>query len=191
MFVGKALLVLGAGLFVAGCATSPRSVPVDEIDPQEKIAVRAASAREAGGFVTIGEASALTLPVAQDRALREARAALADIVSARLEKLKNDYVESAGIADAEPVQAWFAGANGYLRDLILGGARPVLEKSAMEDERWTVWVLLVEDPGVLVQALELRGIAERQLFGLLRASQAYRALLVEAERFAEYRTAQN
>jgi len=192
MHIVKALFVLGLGAFVAGCATAPQVVPEEEQkDPQLLLEERAEAAREAGGFVALRHASSLTLPAAQDRALRRAREELAEVVAARVETLQGAYLERADIADPEPVQEWFTGVEQYLRDLIVGGARPVAEKQLTDDGLSTVWVMVVEDPGSIVQAMEIRGAADRRLFELVRASRAYRELLAEAETFAEYRVSQD
>lgn len=188
MRVIKALLVFGVGALVAGCASTPQTAPVvEDKPPQEVVAAKAAAVLEARGFAAIGEASSLTLPAAQDRALRRARAALADMVASRVQDLQADYLESTSVADPEQVQAWFAGVERYVRDLILGGARPTMEEFRMDEGLATVWILLQEDPGIIVQALEIRGTANRQLFELVRGSRGYRALLAEAEQYAAFR----
>ncbi len=183
-----AMQILGLGALIAGCATVPRSAEVaEEKAPQQLVEERAQAVRDAKGFVAIGQASSLAMPAAQDRALRRARGELADMVSARVEALKDSYLGQTEITDPATVQTWFAGVDRYLRDLIVGGAHPVLEKHQTDEGLSTVWLMLVEDPGVIVQALEIRGAGNRQLFELVRASQAYRALLAEAETFSAYR----
>ncbi len=183
-----AVLILGLGALVTGCATAPRKAEVaEEQSPHELVEERAQAARDAKGFVAIGQASSLAMPAAQDRALRRAREELADKASARVEALQSAYLRNAEIADPAPVEAWFAGVTRYLQDLIVGGARPVVEKHQTDEGLSTVWVMVVEDPGAIVQALEIRGAGNRQLFELIRASQAYRELLAEAEAFSTYR----
>jgi len=180
---------LGAGLLLAGCATTSRQVEVVEVSPQEAIERQAAAAQETGGIVAVGMGSSLTQPLAQDKAIRRGRQELAGLVQARVAQIQTQYLEEAGVADAEPVEAWFAEVSRYLQDLIIGGARPLTEKSQVDDGLATVWVLLVEDPGTIVQAMEIHGVAQRQLYELVKGSSAYRALLAEVERFGTYREA--
>jgi len=121
--------------------------------------------------------------------VRRARLDLSEIVVARVNQLQAEYLEMAG-ADRQAAEAWFTGVSRYLRDSVLLGARSVVEKSQMDADLATVWVLMVEDPAVIVQAMEIRGAADRQLYALVRSSPAYRALLAEAERFHAYRVSQ-
>ncbi len=185
MQYGRVLLV--AGVLLAGCATTPKTVEVLEVSPQEAVDRQAEVAQQAGGFVAVGMGSSLTLPLAQDKAIRRARQALADAVQERVAKLQAQYLDTAGASDPEFIEDWFAGVSRYLRDLIVGGARPVVEKSQIDEGLSTVWVLMVEDPGTIVQAMEMHGVSNRQLYELVRGSAAYRALLADAERFGSYR----
>lgn len=194
MRVLQILFVLGFGIWITGCATIPTEERVDEdqaVDPDTLLAERADAVREAGGFVAVQEASSLTMPTAQDRALRRAREELAESVVARVEALQDAYLEGADPSDPEPVVHWFAEVQRYLQELIAGGARPAVEKQVAEEGLSTVWILVLENPGAIVQAMEIRAAADRQLFELVRSSRAYRELLAEAESFAAYRDVQD
>lgn len=185
------LFGLGFAIVFSGCATAPRQrIEVVEVSPQETVEAQAAAVGEGGGFSVIGEGSSLTLPMAQDKAIRRARLALSESVVARVEKVRSDFVASAELTDSTAVDTWFEGVSAYLRELILGGARPAVEQSEQNDGLFTVWVMMMEDPATIVQAMEMRGVSDRQTYELIRASQAYRALLAEAERFAAFKNSQ-
>jgi hypothetical protein len=184
------LLTVCAGLLLAGCATVPAPKEAIVLSPEETVAIHAEAAREAKGVVAVGQGSSLTLPMAQDKTLRRVRQDAADALDARVAQLQVNFLASAGIADVEPVVAWFEGVSTYLRGL-LPGVPPALETTQIDDGLVTHRVLLVVDPGMIVQALEVRGVANRQLYELIRASQAYRTLLAEAETFGQYRVAQD
>jgi hypothetical protein len=184
----RKMVVLFAGLLFAGCATVPPPKEVAELPPEEVVSRQADTAREAKGIVALAQATSLTLPMAQDKAIRRVRTDLGNALVARVEKLQADFVATAGIADVGPVAEWFGGVSRYLRDLT-PGVRPVFENTQVDGDLFTYRVLLVADPGVIAQALEVRGASNRQLFELLRASQAYRELLAEIEVFGQYRVA--
>jgi hypothetical protein len=182
-------LMLGLGALLAGCASVRPAVPVEQ-SPQAFVEEQALGVRDAQGFAVIGMGSSVILPSAYEKALRRGRFELAEIVLARLALLQEEFLKTAGLVDDAPVDALFSGIQAYLQDMIQGGALPVLERTQEEDGLATVWMLLTEDPGVILQALEVRGAADRQLLELIRASQAYRALLLESEQYGAYRLSQ-
>jgi hypothetical protein len=176
------------GLLFAGCASVPPPKEVVVLSPEEVVATRALAAREAQGIVVVAKGTSLTLPMAQDKAIRRARVDLAEALASRAEKLQADFVAAVGIADTASVAEWFTGVSRHLRELS-PGIRPALEQTQSDEDLYTHWVLIIADPGIIVQALEVRSAANRQLFELVRASQAYRELLAQSEVFGQYRIA--
>jgi hypothetical protein len=185
--------VLGGvlGLLLVGCAVTPRrTIQIVEVAPEEAVLTQAALISEAGGFSVVGEGASLTLPMAQDKAIRRARLALSEAVLARVQQVKADFIAATDSTETTAVDTWFSGVSDYLRELIVGGTQPVVEQSEQKDGLVTVWVVMTEDPATIVQAMEMRGVTDRQTYELIRASEAYRSLLAEAEQFATYKASQ-
>ncbi len=193
MRIAAIYVTLGMGLFWAGCATTPPRIPDegDDADPQTLLEEHVEAARDAQGLVAMGQASSISLPAAEDRALQRARADLADTVNERVQALQDAFLEEANIENPEPVESLTAAVDRYLRALIMGGTQPVLVKHETDDGLSTAWLMVVEDPGAIVQAFEIHKASDRQTYELVRASRAFRALLAEAETFAAYRVSQD
>ncbi len=180
-------LVLGwVFVAMAGCASLEPGVVSERKAPAEDMEAREEAMRSAGGIVTLAMGSSQTMSMAENKARRRGRAGLSERVTERVMNLQEAFLAEADVADPAPVRAWFEGVSNYLRGLVETGSVPALERRQDVEGLATVWMLMVEHPQTILDALNVRAPADRQLYELIRASQAYRALEEEAGTFKAY-----
>lgn len=180
------LLMVGLCLIIVGCVGVRPVAQTPAEEPGVDVETRKQALQEAGAIVVTAESASLTQPMAENKALRRGREALAEAVEQRVEAVRAAFVEEADVSDPVAVRAWFEDVSRYLTALTWAGSKPALHRQEEQEGLFTVWLLMLESPESLLEAMQLRAANDRQLFALLQSSQAYQALEEEAERLKAY-----
>ena len=174
------------GLAFVGCRSSKTVWSKDT--PFGKMQKRATEVIEAGGLAGVGVDVSQSPQTAMDKAKLSARLELAQIIETKVELLRKDFVEEIGEAKTDEYNALFSSTAKAVASQILHGTVPVDIQYRTKDGRTEAWVLVVQTPEILENALANQASAQRAMYTRFRASEAFKELQKEIAAFEKYKS---
>ncbi len=180
-------------VFLASCGGSADATKADLDDGYEEIAdpfsdlqEMANKTVEGGGVAAVGTGTSTRMDLAKDKARTDGQAKLAETFDAKVQNLKERFLEEIGSDERSEVNEAFTSVTKVLSSQVLRGA--IMTKSKFIKDKstgkLTAGVVMSIDPKMLDQSIldEMRS-SKPKLYERYRASEAYKRLKDEMEKY--------
>lgn len=184
------LLLITLGLCIVGCSTHTGTEIQDTpFHPMQK---EVAKIGQEGGLAAIGLGQSSDMQVALEKAKVEARKNLAQAITVKVENLQKKFIEEAGdVGKKAQINQAFSSATKVVTSRELMGSMP--KKQAITEDKglYTSYVLMVVNPKVVADALEEQMAAQKAVYARFRASEGFKELGQEVERYEAFKKEMN
>jgi hypothetical protein len=141
-------------------------------------------------FYAINTQVSPDMQLAINKATADARAEIARQVEVKVNGLQKKFMEETGLGDNAQLLSMFTEANKLVVSTALTGSRVAKQKTAREGNGWRAHVLVEFPIGAASQALQQQLKNREELYTRFRASQAYKELDDEVQKFEEWKQKQ-
>jgi hypothetical protein len=131
------------------------------------------------------------MQLAINKATADARAEIARQVEVKVNGLQKRFMEETGAGDNAQLLSMFTEATKTVVSVALTGSRVAKQKTQKEGNGWRAYVLVEYPVGALNQALQQQIKNREELYTRFRASQAYKELDDEVQKYEEWKKQQN
>jgi hypothetical protein len=156
-------------------------------DPFEELNQMVESIIDGGGVAALGEASSRERSMAKSAAEVDARGKLAQIFNAKVQRVQRKFEEEVGDAEESEINRAFSNVTKILTSQELTGSRNKKTLYTMEQKNgktvYQAGVVMAIEPKVVNQAIMNEMKENKQLYDRFRASQAYKDLEAEMEKY--------
>lgn len=188
-----AVCVVLAAFFFAACGGSSQQVKAElpdqfeeMSDPFQDLQDIANNIIQGGGVAALGTGTSSRMDLAKDKARTDGQAKLAETYDAKVQNLKERFLEEIGSDEKSEINEAFTSVTKVLSSTVLKGA--IMQKSKFIKDKTTgkltAGVVMAIDPNTLDQSLldELQN-SKPKLYERYRASEAYKRLKDEMEKY--------
>lgn len=185
-----AVLALGITLGINGCRTHTGKVIKDT--PFHDMQKDVAKIGEKGGLAAIGIGQSSDMQISLEKAKVMARKNLAQAITLKVESLEKQFVEEAGdVGNKAEINQMFSSATKIITSRELMGSMPKKQVMTEGDGIITTYVLMVVNPKIVADALEKQMAAEKALYARYRASEGFKELSNEIQRYEDFKKDMN
>jgi SAM-dependent MidA family methyltransferase len=185
-----AAAAIGLTLGISGCKTHTGKVIKNTpfTDMQKSVA----KIGEKGGLAAIGTGQSSDMQIAREKAMMEARKNLAQTITVKVENLQKKFIEEAGdVGKGAEINQLFSSSTKIITSRELMGSMPKQQVMTEEKGLFTAYVLMVVNPKVVADALENQLAAQKAIYARYRASEGFKELGNEVERYEAFQKEMN
>ena len=191
LIISMALLALVLMQACGGSSTKAQdpSGPVAMADPFENLVQMAEGIIVDGGIAAVGEASSSERSMAKTAAEVDGRGKLAAIFNATVQRVQRKFEEEVGSAGDAEINKAFSNVTKVLTSKVLQGSRN--KKTMYYTEKrnnknvYVAGVVMAVEPKVVNQSIMDAGKNDKKMYERFRASQAYKDLENEMDKYEE------
>lgn len=185
-----AALAITLSLGFTGCRTNTGKIiknsPFHDLQKDE------AKIGEKGGLAAVGIGQSSDMQISLEKAKVEARKNLAQTITVKVENLQKKFVEEAGdTGKGAEINQMFSSATKIITSRELMGSMPKKQVITEEGGLYTSYVLMVVNPEIVADALEKQLSAQKAIYARYRASEGFKELGEEVERYEAFKKDMN
>jgi hypothetical protein len=170
------------GLFLVGCGSSQKTVDMSDWETLPN---------DPNFFYAMNTQVSQDMQLAINKATADARAEIARQVELKVNGLQKRFMEETGAGDNAQLLSMFTEATKTVVSVALTGSRVAKQKTQKEGNGWRAYVLVEYPIGAVNQALQQQIKNREELYTRFRASQAYKELDDEVQKYEEWKKQQN
>lgn len=175
------LTVVSVALLAIGCGSSPKTVDMSEWETLPN---------DPNFFYAVNTQTSQDMQLAINKATADARAEIARQVEVKVNGLQKRFMEETGTGDNAQLLAMFTEATKTVVSVALTGSRVAKQRTAKEGNGWRAYVLVEYPIGAASQALQQQLRNREEMYTRFRASQAYKELDDEVQKYEEWKKQQ-
>ena len=189
------LLAFSLTLFMACGGGSKKMVKNETLeayeDPFQDLMDMTNGIIDAGGVAAVGQGISLRQDIAKKKAVTDAQGQMAEIFSAKVQKMKKMFVEEIGSAEDSEINEAFTDVTKTLSSTVLKGAitKKVKYMRDKETKQFTAGVVVAVEPNKVNMSIfdEMQN-KKPKMYERFRASKAYDELKSEMENYEKQDT---
>jgi hypothetical protein len=169
-------------VILVGCGSSQKTVDMSDWETLPN---------DPNFFYAMNTQVSQDMQLAINKATADARAEIARQVELKVNGLQKRFMEETGAGDNAQLLSMFTEATKTVVSVALTGSRVAKQKTQKEGNGWRAYVLVEYPIGAVNQALQQQIKNREELYTRFRASQAYKELDDEVQKYEEWKKQQN